>query len=92
MTISEIAKESKEGRVYIIVHGKVYGVNGFSLLMYDDEPSCDLENAEERKVAKFQFTCVDEFYGNWYECSRCGDNQMFGNYCRNCGAKREADE
>ena len=91
MTIGEIAKKSMEGRIYIIVRGKVYGVNGFSLLMYDDEPSYDFETSEEvieSRTAEWKRRVQD----GTDQCSLCG---RWGwrdyKYCPWCGAKMEGE-
>lgn len=35
---------------------------------------------------------MDEYFGEWKDCLECGtDNIWPSNYCRNCGAKMDAE-
>lgn len=68
-------------------------VNGDLIAWLRNHASELLQMAREvegmRSVATTKFTCTDECYSDWLECSICKDSMITpkSNFCPNCGAK-----
>lgn len=66
-----------------------YGLMDDVLRELDAQPAADVEPVRHGRLLR---TGIDEYYGEFAECSVCGwDNMANAKYCSGCGAKMDLE-